>query len=260
MERIAPIEIDHQNLKIALKGYDRSEVDVLVTRVKTEMASLLNELKAAKDEVESQKATIAKLSANEDIVKDALLTAQRAAEDLKVTGHKQAEDVVTKAKEKADEVAKAAEDGKAAAKEAAEAILADARAKADEIRKTAEENKITAQRDADALVGQTQRLADEMQKAAEEGKAAAQREADAIVAQAHRTAEEAQQQYQGKINDLRWELERTRMDRQKFVNEFRASLEGYLRGLSEESGSFTLPPPPVEPSENIRAAIDATAQ
>jgi cell division initiation protein len=257
MERIAPIEIDHQNLKIALKGYDRSEVDVLVQRMKTEMSSMLEELKSTKEEVDSQKVVINRLVAQENTIKEALLVAQRAAEGVRSSGQKDADEMISKAREHADDIRKAAEDGKDAAKQAAEAIINDARTKAEEIKKATDEAKASAQRDADALVGQTQRLADEMQKAAEEAKASAQREADAIIAQAHRTAEETQQQYQGKINDLRWELERTRMDRQKFVNEFRSTLEGYLRGLTEEPGNFQLPPPPVEPSENIKAAIDA---
>jgi hypothetical protein len=47
------------------------------------------------------------------------------------------------------------------------------------------------------------------------------------------------------------------MDRQKFAADFRVVLEGYLRGLTEEVANGPMPGGMVEPSENIRAAIEA---
>lgn len=170
MERIAPIEIDHANLKKGLKGYDCAQVDVLLNRLKKEMADLVNELKAANDEVVRQKHVINSLLGQENTVKDTLLVAQRAAEEVRSTAH---------------------------------------------------------------------------------------READSVVAQAHRTAEETQRQYQAKINDLRWELERLRMDKQKFASDFRATLEGYMRGVTEEPSTIAVTTTSPEPSENIKAAIDS---
>jgi len=172
MERIAPLEIDHQNLKRGIKGYDCAQVDVLLTRVKKEMADLMAEVKNSNDEVARQKHIINSLIGQENTVKDTLLVAQRAAEEVRANAH---------------------------------------------------------------------------------------READAVIAQAHRTAEETQRQYQAKINDLRWELERLRMDKQKFATDFRNTLEGYLRTLNDDS---TLTPQSTttavsEPSETIRAAIEA---
>lgn len=172
MERIAPIDIDHSNLKkVPLKGYDCSQVDVLLNRVKKEMADMLNELKASNEEITRQKHVINSFMGQENTVKDTLLVAQRAAEEVRSNAH---------------------------------------------------------------------------------------READAVVAQAHRTAEETQRQYQAKINDLRWELERLRMDRQKFATDFRNTLEGYLRTISEDN-TMTPPVPAgtIEPSENIKAAIES---
>jgi cell division initiation protein len=169
MERFAPFDIDHTNLRTALKGYDRSQVDVLLERVKNEMAGLLSELKDANEEIQRQRKLIEAYAAQENTLKDALLVAQRAADELKANAH---------------------------------------------------------------------------------------READSVVAQAHRTAEDTQRQYQGKINDLRWELEKMRMDRQKFQSEFRSTLEGYLRGLTEDPTANSNNGNQVEPSQTIRAAID----
>jgi cell division initiation protein len=172
MERIAPIDIDHANLKKGIKGYDCAQVDVLLNRVKKEMADLLNEVKASNDEVVRQKHIINSFMGQENTVKDTLLVAQRAAEEVRTNAH---------------------------------------------------------------------------------------READAVVAQAHRTAEETQRQYQAKINDLRWELERLRMDKQKFSADFRNTLEGYMRGLTDETVPTSAPVTnaTAEPSETIRAAIES---
>jgi hypothetical protein len=41
---------------------------------------------------------------------------------------------------------------------------------------------------------------------------------------------------QSKINDLRWELERLRLDKQKFLNQFRGMLETQLRDIAEVGG------------------------
>ena len=170
MERIAPLEIDHANLKKGIKGYECAQVDVLLNRVKKEMADLMAELKNSNDEVARQKHIINSLIGQENTVKDTLLVAQRAAEEVRANAH---------------------------------------------------------------------------------------READAVIAQAHRTAEETQRQYQAKINDLRWELERLRMDKQKFASDFRNTLEGYLRTLTDDASLAPGAPGVAEPSETIRAAIEA---
>ena len=169
MERLAPFEIDQTNLRVGLKGYDKGEVNVLLTRIKNEMTAILTELQTLKEENERQKQIIDTFSSQENSVKDALLVAQRASEEIRNNAHK---------------------------------------------------------------------------------------EADAVIAQSHRGAEETQRQYQAKINDLRWELERTRMERQRFFTEFRNVLEGYLRDLTEDNSPSM--PLPNEPSENIKAAIDGT--
>lgn len=170
MDRLAPIEIEYNNLRPALKGYDKSQVDAFWLRIKNEMTVVQQDLKTAKEEIQKQKEMIEAFQAQENTLKDTLLVAQRTADELRANAH---------------------------------------------------------------------------------------READAVLAQAHRTAEDTQRQYQSKINDLRWELERTRMDRQKFFADFRQVLDGYLRTLNDEPAGAPIGNGVVEPSENIRAAIEA---
>lgn len=74
------------------------------------------------------------------------------------------------------------------------------------------------------------------QKAADEARASAQREAGQIQEFARQRATDAQREAETKLNDLRWEIERLRIDRQKFINSFRFMLESQLRDLAEQGG------------------------
>jgi cell division initiation protein len=74
------------------------------------------------------------------------------------------------------------------------------------------------------------------QKTADETRASAHREADLIVEEARRKAEEMHQQNETRLADLRWEIERLRLDRQRFLTNFRNMLEAQLRELAETSG------------------------
>jgi cell division initiation protein len=103
MERFAPIDIDHTNLRTVLKGYDRGQVDVLLGRVKNEMAGLLSELKDAKDEIQRQRVMIEAYAAQENVLKETLLVAQRTADELRANAHREADSVVAQAHRTAED-------------------------------------------------------------------------------------------------------------------------------------------------------------
>jgi cell division initiation protein len=90
------------------------------------------------------------------------------------------------------------------------------------------------------------------QRAAEEVNRYAQDQADAIVEEARHKAEEAAKSYETRINDLRWELERLKIERDRFVREFRAMLENHLRELSNDTQ-------PEHPTVVNSAVIEAPA-
>lgn len=73
------------------------------------------------------------------------------------------------------------------------------------------------------------------QRAAEEVNKYAQDQAEAIVEEARQKAEEAAKSYETRINDLRWELERLKIERDRFVREFRSMLENHMRQLADET-------------------------
>lgn len=71
------------------------------------------------------------------------------------------------------------------------------------------------------------------QRTADETKANAHKEADLILEGARRQAADLQRDLESKLNNVRWDLERVRLERQTFTASFRAMLEDYLRSLSE---------------------------
>jgi cell division initiation protein len=71
------------------------------------------------------------------------------------------------------------------------------------------------------------------QKTADETRALAQKEAEHIREKAQADALATAEQFQERINDLRWDLERIRLERQKFIVHFKAVLQEQLQALDE---------------------------
>ena len=65
-------------------------------------------------------------------------------------------------------------------------------------------------------------------KMAEETKLAAQHEAELILEETRGTADKLHSELHGKISDLRWELEKLRLEKQKFLSRFGSMLEEFL--------------------------------
>jgi cell division initiation protein len=72
------------------------------------------------------------------------------------------------------------------------------------------------------------------QKTADETRAAAQKHAEAIIEEARQAALAERVAVQQKVSELRWDVERLKTERQRVTEDFRAMLEGHLRGLTIE--------------------------
>jgi cell division initiation protein len=150
MDRIKPVDLERARFRKAFRGYDRDEVEELLSRVSCELETLLRELRQAQDENERLKGEIEGFRAQENTLKEALLLAQKMAEETRATAYLQAESIIGETRTEAD------------------------------------------------------KLSDTLQT---------------------------------KINDLRWELERLRLEKQKFLDRFRATLEEYLHEVTEAQNS-----------------------
>lgn len=149
MERMMPLDLERAELKRAFRGYDRTQVQALLQRGAKEMATLRSELDSLTQDMAKLRQEVDGFRAQENVLKEALILAQRTADETRASAH---------------------------------------------------------------------------------------READLITEDARQRVVETESQMQTKINDLRWELERLRLDKQKFLNQFRGMLEAQLRDIAELGG------------------------
>jgi cell division initiation protein len=149
MDRMMPLDLERAELKRTMRGYDRNQVQSLLQRAAKEMSTLRGEVDALQSDCGKLRQEVESYRAQENTLKEALILAQRTADETRATAHK---------------------------------------------------------------------------------------EADLIVDQAKQRLGETESQMQSKINDLRWELERLRLERQKFLNNHRAMLEAQLRDIAEMGG------------------------
>lgn len=149
MDRMMPIDLERVELTRSFRGYDRSEVQILLQKAAKEMAALRGEVEILQSDNGKLKQEVDACRAQENTLKEALILAQRTADETRSSAHK---------------------------------------------------------------------------------------EADLILEEARRKAADVETSMQGKINDLRWELERLRLDKQKFLNAYRGMLEAQLRDIAEQGG------------------------
>ncbi|MBV6457062.1 MAG: hypothetical protein HONBIEJF_00168 [Fimbriimonadaceae bacterium] len=169
MDRLTPIDLERIQFRRSMRGYDRKQVEEVRQRATKEIETLLSELKEAREIAETALRHVENYRSQEDTLKEALVLAQKTADETRALAQKEAEYIREKAQ-------------------------------------------------SDALT----------------------------------TAD----QYQERINDLRWDLERLRLERQKFVIHFRAILQEQLQALDEgRSAQFTLVNlETLDPAENEEAA------
>jgi len=100
--KISPMDIQRQTFAKQLRGFDPDEVRAFLSVVAEEMATLQRD----KDEIEQQLRQLEQIVAEhrerETILKNTLLTAQKAAEDIRDNARKEAELVVKEAELQAD--------------------------------------------------------------------------------------------------------------------------------------------------------------
>jgi cell division initiation protein len=148
MDRMMPVDLERKNFRVRFRGYDRDEVDALVQDAADEIARLRMELKRHDDEAAHMRRELEVHRSQEGTLKEALMLAQRTADETRAAAH---------------------------------------------------------------------------------------READLIMEEARRRSEEAFQKNETRLADLRWEVERLRLEKQRFLGNFRNLLEAQLRELIETS-------------------------
>lgn len=101
---LSPPEIQHQKLKSRLGSYDREEVDELLENVVASYEQVWHERDEARERIAALEQQLRDYGELERLLRDSLVTGQRAAEEVKAEAAKQAEVLIEQAHAKAAEI------------------------------------------------------------------------------------------------------------------------------------------------------------
>jgi len=91
MEKITPIDIQHKTFKKSLQGYDRAEVDQFLDEVTETLEDDAHHRASLEAEIADLKERISHFKAMEESLQNTLLLAQRTADEVKASAHKEAD-------------------------------------------------------------------------------------------------------------------------------------------------------------------------
>jgi cell division initiation protein len=91
MQKITPIDIQHKTFKKALQGYDRPEVDQFLDEIIETLEDDAQHIAALQAEIADLKERISHFKAMEESLQNTLILAQRTADEVKASAHKEAD-------------------------------------------------------------------------------------------------------------------------------------------------------------------------
>lgn len=91
MQRITPIDIQHKTFKKALQGYDRAEVDQFLDEIIETLEDDAQHRAALEAEIADLRERISHFKAMEESLQNTLILAQRTADEVKASAHKEAD-------------------------------------------------------------------------------------------------------------------------------------------------------------------------
>jgi cell division initiation protein len=138
---LTPVEIRHVKLKRSLLGYRRESVDGLLEEVTTSFQDVWRERADLGDRVEQLEAELARYRDLEGLLRATLVTAERAAAELREQAQKEADLIVAEARNAARTITRTAADERerlVAEARRVRAILAGALAATDDVDRQAQ--------------------------------------------------------------------------------------------------------------------------
>lgn len=91
MEKITPVDIQHRSFKKALQGYDRSDVDAFLDEIIETLEDEAQQRAALDAEIADLKERVSHFKAMEESLRNTLVLAQRTADEVKASAHKEAD-------------------------------------------------------------------------------------------------------------------------------------------------------------------------
>ena len=106
--RVTPLDLRNHRFPRHWTGYAQEEVDEFLRLVAEDYEAVLRQVETQREQLIQLEARLEVLSANEQVLRDTLVTAQKLSEDLKRTAIKEAEVLVSEAEIQGEKVLDAA--------------------------------------------------------------------------------------------------------------------------------------------------------
>src|SRR5579875_1798146 len=91
MEKITPVDIQHKSFKKALQGYERADVDKFLDEIIETLEDEAQHRAALEAEIADLKERVSHFKAMEESLQNTLVLAQRTADEVKASAHKEAD-------------------------------------------------------------------------------------------------------------------------------------------------------------------------
>ncbi len=107
--KLAPMDIQKQRFTIKFRGYDEEEVHAFLSSIAEQMEQIIKENAQLKKEVEHLKESLEEYIERENVLKNTLVTAQKASDQLRENAQKEANILIKEAEFKANKILEAAQ-------------------------------------------------------------------------------------------------------------------------------------------------------
>ncbi len=107
--KLAPMDIQKQRFTIKFRGYDEEEVHAFLSSIAEQMEQIIKENAQLKKEVEHLKESVEEYIERENVLKNTLVTAQKASDQLRENAQKEANILIKEAEFKANKILEAAQ-------------------------------------------------------------------------------------------------------------------------------------------------------
>lgn len=101
MDRIMPIDLERAKLRKSFRGYDKVQVETLLAGAADSLKQLLVDNATLREQVERQYQDLERTKLAENTLKDALILAQKAADETRAAAHQHAEAILEEARQSA---------------------------------------------------------------------------------------------------------------------------------------------------------------
>lgn len=173
---------------VGRNGYQADEVENVILELREYINAITPQVAQFMSNLERAEVQVAYYKKMEQSIVDALVSAQKTAEDVKSEARERAQAIVTEAEEQAERLTQAAEEARRTAEEEREHVLDEAQQRALQLTQEAEALRTQAQQNAQTLLADAETKTQQMYAAAEEAERQAKERAEATLSEANEEA------------------------------------------------------------------------